>query len=154
LTSKNTDDVSVESNPDMTITGFLPKASGGRKIKSNETGKFSIKNKIGFFIATQIQSIQDGKLTVSGSRVYALNGVVNNVTVSGIVDQALLTGRDIESSNVANFQMQVSGKRQLMNLQFQPLTPDGKASAELTEQQKQQLIIEYLQKIISEQERP
>ena len=154
LTSQNTDNVSVESNPDITITGFLPKASGSRKIKGDETGKFSTKSKIGFSIATQVQNIQNGKLTVSGNRAYVLNGVVNNVTVSGIVDQALLIGRGVDSSDVANFQMQVSGKRQLMNLQFQPLAPDKQASAELTEQQKQQLIIEYLQKIISEQERP
>jgi len=154
LTSQNTDNLSLESNPDVTITGFLPKANGSRKIKGAETGKFGAKSKIGFFIATQVQNIQNGKLTVSGSRVYVLNGVTNSVTVSGIVDQALLAGRDIDSSDVANFQMQVSGRRQFMNLQFEPLAPDSPASAALTEQQKQQLIIEYLQKIISEQERP
>ena len=154
LTSQNVDNVSVESNPDITITGFLPKASGSRKIKGDESGKFTSKSKIGFFIAAQVQDIQNGKLTVSGNRIYVLNGVLNSITVSGIVDQALLVGRDVDSSDVANFQMQVSGKRQLMNLQFQPLAADSQASAELTEQQKQQLIIEYLQKIISEQERP
>jgi len=154
LTSQNTDNVSVESSPDITITGFLPKAAGGRKIKGDETGKFSAKSKIGFSIAAQVQNVQDGKLAVSGSRAYVLNGVVNSVTISGIVDQALLVGRGVDSSDVANFQMQVSGKRQLMNLQFQPLEADGQASGQLTEQQKQQLIIEYLQKIISEQERP
>jgi len=154
LTSQNTDNVSVESNPDITITGFLPKASGSRKIKGDGAGRFSTKSKIGLLIAAQVQDVQNGKLTVSGSRAYVLNGVVNTITVSGIVDQALLVGRDVDSSDVANFQMQVSGKRQLMSLQFAPLAADSQASAELTEQQKQQLIIEYLQKIISEQERP
>ncbi|MCL2026142.1 MAG: flagellar basal body L-ring protein FlgH [Leptospirales bacterium] len=154
LSSQNNDSVSIESNPDVTITGFLPKASSSRKIKGDDKGKFAAKSKIGFFIATQVQNIQNGKLTVSGTRTYVLNGVANSIAVSGVVDQALLTGRDVDSSDVANFQMQVNSRRQLMNLQFQPLQPDSPASAELTEQQKQQLIIEYLQKIISEQERP
>lgn len=155
LSSQTTDNVSVDSEPDTTITGFLPKVTGSKKIKGDDTGKFGLKEKVGFSIAAQIQNVQgDGKFAVAGTKVYTFNGVANTIAVSGIVDPVMLRGRKIDSVNVAGFQMQISGRRQLMNLEFPPLEADGTAGTELTEQQKQQLIIEYLRKMITEQARP
>ncbi|MDR3237431.1 MAG: flagellar basal body L-ring protein FlgH [Spirochaetia bacterium] len=154
VTSQSTDNLSIESNPDVTITGFLPKAAGDKKIKGDESGKFSVKGKVGFSIAAQVQEVQNGKLVLTGSRVYVFNGVINTITVSGIADPILLSGREVDSWNVANFQIQITGRRRPINLQFAPPAVEGQATTEFTEQQKQQLIIEYLQKIITEQAKP
>ena len=155
ISSQTTDNVAIESEPDMTITGFLPKVYSNKKIKGDDGGKFGVNGKVGFSIATLIQNVQpDGKFAIAGTKVFVLNGVANTIAVSGVIDPGMLKGRDIDSGSVAGFQLLISGRRQLMNLQFPPLTADGQAQIELTEQQKQEMIIEYLRRMITEQNRP
>jgi hypothetical protein len=145
---------SIDTGPDMTITGFLPKVSGHRNVKGNESTQFNGRGRINFSIATQVQNRQpNGKLAIAGNRVYAFNGVANTLTVTGIVDPALVRGRSVDSSNVASLRIQIQGSREGLNLPVPRLGPNDKAGYNLTEQQKQELIIRYIQKLINEQTR-
>jgi hypothetical protein len=46
--------------------------------------------------------------------------------------------------------MEIRGLKQGINLQRPPLQKDEKASTSLTEQEKQQIIIDYLKKMLGE----
>ena len=108
---KSGENGSIESSPDMTITAFLPKISSSKNIKGDNSTKFNGKGKINFSIATQVQNRQnDGKLAIGGNRIYSFNGVTNTITVTGIVDPALVKGRDVDSTDVANLRNTDTGK--------------------------------------------
>jgi len=89
-------------------------------------------------------------LSVAGSRTYTFNGVTNIITVTGLVDPALMKGRVIDSNSVADFTLEVRGLKQGINIQRLPLKKDEKADTALTEQEKQLIIIDYLKKMLGE----
>lgn len=140
----------ISSNPDMTITGFLPKVSANRKITNDDSTQFAGKQKLSFSIAVRVLNRAGNMLNVAGSKTYTFSGVTNIVTVTGLVDPALMKGRAIDSNNVADFTLEIRGVKQGINLQRPPLKKDETASANLTEEEKQRIIIEYLKKMLGE----
>lgn len=140
----------VSSNPDMTITGFLPKVSADRKITNDDMTQFAGKQKIAFSIAVRVLNRVGNMLNVAGSKTYTFSGVTNIVTVTGLVDPALMKGRAIDSNNVADFTLEIRGLKLGINLQRPPLKKDEKADASLTEEEKQRIIIDYLKKMLGE----
>jgi flagellar basal body L-ring protein FlgH len=140
----------VSSNPDVTITGFLPKVSASKKINNDDSTQFSGKGKISFSIATRVLRRVGPMLSVAGSRTYTFNGATNIITVTGLVDPALIKGRAIDSNSVADFSMEVRGLKQGINIERLPLKKDEKADTALTEQEKQLIIIDYLKKMLGE----
>ena len=140
----------VSSNPDVTITGFLPKVSANRKFSDDDTTQFTGRGKFSFSIATRVLNRVGAMLNVAGSRTYTFNGVTNIVTVTGLVDPALLKGKSIDSSNVVDFTLELRGVRQGINIARPPLKQGETASSSLTEQEKQQIITDYLRKMLGE----
>jgi flagellar basal body L-ring protein FlgH len=140
----------VSSNPDVTITGFLPRVAATKKINNDDSTQFAGKGKISFSIATRVLNRVGPMVSVAGSRTYTFNGVTNIITVTGLVDPALMKGRAIDSNSVADFTLEVRGLKQGINLQRLPLKKDEKADAALTEQEKQLIIIDYLKKMLGE----
>ena len=140
----------ISSNPDMTITGFLPKVSANRKITNDDSTQFAGKQKLSFSIAVRVLNRAGNMLNVAGSKTYTFSGVTNIVTVTGLVDPALMKGRAIDSNNVADFTLEIRGVKQGINLQRPPLKKDETANANLTEEEKQRIIIEYLKKMLGE----
>ena len=140
----------ITSNPDMTITGFLPKVSANRKITNDDSTQFAGKQKLSFSIAVRVLNRAGNMLNVAGSKTYTFSGVTNIVTVTGLVDPALMKGRAIDSNNVADFTLEIRGVKQGINLQRPPLKKDETANANLTEEEKQRIIIEYLKKMLGE----
>jgi len=148
---KNTVTSSLSSSPDLTITGFLPKVNGTKAMKSDDTTQFGEKGKFNFTIAAQLQNrTPDGKFTVAGTRVYAINGAASTVTVTGLVDPVLVKGRNVDSDKVANFRIEIRSTREGLRLQRPALKEGENAQVSLTEAEKQRLIIDYLEKMINE----
>jgi flagellar L-ring protein precursor FlgH len=148
MSNKSTSAVSV--NPDMTITGFLPKIASDRKINHDDSTQFAGKGKFSFSVAARVRNRVGTMLNVAGSRTYAVNGVATVVTVTGLVDPVLLKGRSIDSNNVADFNLTITGVKQGITVQRPALKKDETASANLTEAEKQKIIIDYLQKMLGE----
>ena len=140
----------VSSNPDMTITGFLPKVAMQKKVTNDYATQFQAKGKLAFSVATRVLNRVGPMLNVAGSRTYTLNGVTNIITVTGLVDPALMKGRAVDSSSVADFTLEIRGIKQGINIQRPPLKKDETASSNLTEQEKQAIIIDYLRKMLGE----
>ena len=140
----------VSSNPDMTITGFLPKVAMQKKVTNDDATQFQAKGKLAFSVATRVLNRVGPMLNVAGSRTYTLNGVTNIVTITGLVDPAMMKGRAVDSSSVADFTLEIRGIKQGINIQRPPLKKDETASSNLTEQEKQAIIIDYLRKMLGE----
>jgi flagellar L-ring protein FlgH len=140
----------VSSTPDMTITGFLPKVSATKKITNDDSTQFTGKGKLSFSIATRVLNKVGALLSVAGSRTYTFNGASNIITVTGLVDPVMMKGRAIDSNSVVDFTMEIRGLKRGINIQRQPLKKDEKADTALTEQEKQLIIIDYLQKMLGE----
>jgi len=147
----NTSSSEVISNPDITITGFLPSVSSNRNLKNNESTSFSGNSNMEISIAAVITGRQNnGNAVFSGSRSYSFNGVLTTVGINGIVDPKYITGGSVDSWNVANFGIQITGRREGLTIRPPQLEEGGTASAVLTEEEKQRIIIDYLEKIIRE----
>jgi flagellar L-ring protein FlgH len=148
MSNKSTSAVSV--NPDMTITGFLPKIASDRKINHDDSTQFAGKGKFTFAVAARVRNRVGNMLNVAGSRTYAVNGVATVVSVSGLVDPVLLKGRSIDSINVADFNLTITGVKQGIAIKRTALKKDELASPNLTEEEKQKIIIDYLEKMLGE----
>lgn len=148
MSNKSASQISV--NPDMTITGFLPKVASDRKVNHDDSTQFAGKGKFTFSIAARVTGRAGNMLNVAGSRTYSVNGVATVVNVAGLVDPALLKGRSIDSRNVANFSLTIAGVKQGVAIKRPALKKDEQASTNLTEEEKQKIIIDYLEKMLGE----
>jgi len=149
LTNNTSSD--VKTNPDMTITGFLPKISSNKNIKNNESTNFSGNSKIDISIAARVTEKQgNGFSVLNGARIYTFNGVTNTIQVTGIIDPKLLNAGSIDSDHIADFRIQITGRKEGLTIRKGQVTEGNKAGTELTEPEKQQIVIDYLEKMIRE----
>ena len=147
----NNSSTDIASNPDMTITGFLPKIASNKNIKNNESTKFTGNSKIEFSIAARVTEKQNNGLSViSGSRIYTFNGVTNTIQITGIIDPKLLNAGEINSEQIADFRIQITGRKEGLTIRKGQVAEGEKAGVELTEPEKQQIVIDYFEKIIRE----
>ena len=143
----------IASNPDVNITGFLPKVSADKKTNLNDSTDLSSKGNLAIDIAAQITGKNnDGTYAIRGVKEYAFNGVANRFDASGILDSALLNGRMIRSGDLVNFRLGIATTKQGldMNLQRPPLKENETPKAELTDTEKQKIILDYLNKMLNE----
>ncbi|HNX24924.1 MAG TPA: flagellar basal body L-ring protein FlgH [Spirochaetota bacterium] len=141
----------VISNPDMTITGFLPKISSNKNIKNNESTNFNGNSKIDIAIAARVTEKQNnGFSVISGVRIYTFNGVTNTIQVAGIIDPKLLNAGSIDSEMIADFRIQITGRKEGLTIRKAQVAEGEKAFTDLTEPEKQQIVIDYLEKMIRE----
>lgn len=141
----------VISNPDMTITGFLPKISSSKNIKNNESTGFNGNSRIDIAIAARITEKQNnGYSVINGLRTYTFNGVTNTIQVAGIIDPKLISAGTIDSGMIADFRIQITGRKEGLTIRKSQVAEGEKAFTDLTETEKQQIVIDYLEKMIRE----
>lgn len=141
------------STPDKNITGFLPKASANSKRNNAGTTKVRGANNLKIAIpATITENAKYGKYKITGERQYSFNGVSSRFSISGIIDPAILQGRQVDSGDIAEFNLSIRGFREGagINVTRPDLKKDETAKTDLTEQEKQKIIIDYLNKTINE----
>lgn len=141
----------IMSNPDVTVTGFLPKISANKSFKNNEATSFDGSSKIAVSIATRITERQaNGISVITGSRTYSFNGITHTLAVRGVIDPRMINGGVIDSDNVADFVIQISGRKEGLTIRKNQLAEGEVSKFELTEQEKQSIVIDYLEKMIRE----
>lgn len=151
LETKN--DSTINSTPDVNITGFLPKVSAEQNSNNKDTVKMDGKTNLSLTVAASVTGAAgQGRYNITGYKEYSFNGVVTRFTVTGVISPKVLKGMRVKSENIVNFRLIVTGVKNGINLQLQrqALAEGDSASSELTEQEKQALIIDYLRKIINE----
>ncbi len=146
---KNT--LNFSSNPDKTITGFLPNVAADKSSSNSGNLKYDGKNSIKLSIATTVTSrAANGQLNLRGSRSYQFNGANTSIQISGAVDPTFIDGRGVDSAAVSNFRISVNGSKSGINLNRPALKPDETASTTLNENEKNRIVIDYLQKVLGE----
>jgi flagellar basal body L-ring protein FlgH len=153
ITFNNDNSYNIISNPDTTITGFLPKISSNKKLSSTDKADFSGKGGLNISIAsTVVNRMGNGKLTITGIREYSFNGKINRFVVSGIVDPELIKGRSVLSKNVADFKLEIRGllEKGDINIERAKLKEGEASSTTLNEDEKQKIITDYLNKMLRE----
>lgn len=152
LDIENKSTSSVSSTPDTTITAFLPAVNSNKNITHNDGVKVESRGNLTMRIGASIGARQnDGTYLLQGTKTYVFNGVANTIAVSGRVNPLVMDGSTVKSDSVINFQLTINTATQGLNLNLQrQLEEDATASSELTEEEKQQIITDYLQKMLSE----
>lgn len=153
LTVNSDSSFSFTSNPDGTVTKFLPHASGNKQ--SVNKGKTSVNGaaKMYFSIpATVTKKLKNNQFEIAGAKEYALHGVVNRFQVAGIVDPSLMRGRGIDSMDIAAFRLSLRGYKEGAGIEIKrgALKDKEAAGVTLTEDEKQKIIVDYLTKVINE----
>lgn len=141
------------SNPDKGITGFLPKAAASRKRNNVGNTKVRGANNLRISIpATITENAKFGKFKINGERQYSFNGVSSKFIISGVIDPVILQGRQVDSADIAEFNLNIHGFREGAGVSVTrpELKKDETAKTDLTEQEKQKIIIDYLNKTLNE----
>ncbi len=144
---------SVSSNPDGKLTPFLPPVSSNRNSQARNSTSVTGRGNMTIQMAARVaEELPDGKYRIQGTRTYSFSGIANVFTVTGIVDPVLLKGRKITSKDIANMRLDIRGVKEGagINVQRPPLEEDEAASATLTEEEKQAIIVDYLQRMLGE----
>ncbi len=125
--------------------------ASNKNYTNKETTTFTGNSKIELSIAARVTGLQQNRFAViAGTRTYVFNGVTNRITVTGLVDPALISSRSIESDYISNFRIQITGQKEGLTIRKAGLPAGESATSELTEEEKQRIIIDYLEKIIRE----
>ncbi len=147
------DSFSVSSNPDGNLTPFLPPVQSSRNSQTRNSTAVTGRGNMTIQMAARVtEQLPGGNFRIQGTRTYAFSGIANIFTVTGIVDPVLLKGRMISSADIADMRLDIRGVKEGagINIQRPPLEEDEAASTTLTEEEKQDIIIDYLQKMIGE----
>ncbi|MDA3901587.1 MAG: flagellar basal body L-ring protein FlgH [Spirochaetes bacterium] len=152
LNVENSKNSSVNAIPDTTITAYLPPVNSNRNITHQDGVKVESRGNIALRVAVTVNNLQDdGTYTIAGAKSYTFNGVSNQMNVTGRVHPRSIKGNSISADHVVNFALTINSVTRGLGLNLQrTLEEDEPASVELTEQQKQQIITDYLQKMVDE----
>ncbi len=141
------------ANPDRNITSFLPKASTDKRMTTKGATKVDGMGAFHVSIPASVaEKLQYDKFRIEGVREYSFNGIANRLTVTGVVDPSFVKGRQIDSGDVANLRFAVVGIREGAGVDIKrpALKENEKASTELSEDEKQKIIVDYLKKVLNE----
>ena len=156
LIFNNDNSYNIVSSPDSTLTGFLPKIASQKKVTNSDKADLSGKGGLKLTIASRVVNrLADGKLAIAGAREYSFNGKINRFAVTGVVDPELVKGRSVVSNNIADFRFEIRGllERGAVNVERAPLQEGEASSTGLTEEEKQRIITDYLNKMLREMSR-
>jgi hypothetical protein len=143
----------IISNPDANITPFLPRISSTKSKTDNNKSSFISSGSLNLSVASRItEKLNDGKFRIAGTKEYIFNGVINRFRVIGIIDPALVKGRTVQSKAVADFILDIRGITEKGAILIQrPGVKEGETSSvNFNEQEKQNIVIDYLNKMINE----
>ncbi len=150
---ENKTNTTISSEPDVNITGFLPKVSASKTIDNKDNLKLDGRTNMRITVATSVTGTAgNGTYNINGFKEYVFNGVLTRFTVTGVVNPAMLDGRKIKSENVINFRLNIQSAKSGINLPLERAAlEEGKgADSSLTEEEKQAIILDYLRKMLNE----
>ncbi|MFW6366730.1 MAG: flagellar basal body L-ring protein FlgH [Spirochaetota bacterium] len=152
LDVENETSSSVNTSPDTTITAFLPSVSSSKDISHGDSVNVESRGTLSMKIGASLGARQaDGTFPIAGTKSYVFNGVANTIAVSGRINPENMDGAAIQSSSVLDFQLTINTTTQGLNLNLdRQLEEEESASTELTEEEKQLIITDYLERMIEE----
>lgn len=153
--------ITVKLVPDQTITDFLPPADVNRSITNKTTDKVKATGRVQFRMAVSVNgNPENNTVTFSGSKLLAVEAGRSRqqIQVTGRIHvEDIQAGRMIQSEDIADLQIQIQGTPvpQDFNLPMkqEPGANPGdpaQPSANLTDAEKQQILLDYLNRILGE----
>ncbi len=143
----------IISNPDANIMPFLPKASANKKMNNKDATSITSGSNLKITIpATVTKELKNNNFQITGDREYVFNGISSRFILTGVIDPSYLKGRTIQSADIASFRLNIRGAREGAGVEIKrpKLQEKEAASFKLTEPEKQEIIVDYLKKIINE----
>ncbi|MBL8020136.1 MAG: flagellar basal body L-ring protein FlgH [Leptospirales bacterium] len=154
----NNEEAKVKLTPDKSITDFLPPANVDRNISGRQESRARGRNKVTFRMGVTVSRVDGDTIEFSGSRLIAPDDGKSRAQfqVSGQVHRQDINGsRTIKSTDVAGLQILMRGGPipQNKNLPMKnQADPNGAAqpSAAPTPAEKEQMLLQYLNRILGE----
>ncbi|WP_061266487.1 flagellar basal body L-ring protein FlgH [Leptospira interrogans] len=160
LESNADETLTLKAMPDKKIIPDMPSYNNDRTITRKNKGKIKSSGKIKGNLTVLVTAIDPntGLLNVQGQKVSVINGEENSLLLSGTVSPEFVEkDLSIDSDKIANLQLNFNGK--IKPQQVSPLisiktitNPDGSVTtkAELSEEEKQRLILNQLNRLLGE----
>ena len=158
-TDKNNDTTTV---PDKKMSSELAPYASSYSFVGNNKGKYKTSGNLKGFIQAIITEIDpvSGNISLEGSKQINLDGDIKSIRVTGIVSSENISKKSISSDKIANLNIVIRGKITDKNIQNPEIEMkyktdaegNEKASAELSENEKQELLLKYLKRILGESE--
>ncbi len=155
------EDITIKIVPDQSLTPFLPPADSTKSITNKTTADVESDSHIRFRMAVTVSDdVENETVTFTGTKLLAQeNGRTRQLfQVSGRVHIGdIQPGRRIDSEAVADLQITVTGLPIPQTKDIPLKTVPGEnpgdpavPSAELSEREQQQLLLEYLNRVLGE----
>lgn len=151
----------IKMAPDKKITEFLPPANVDKSLTGSSKGRLKSRGRIRFKMAVTVEDVDEGETVhFRGNRLIAYESGKNRqeIVISGKVSKSdVSVKREIKSSSVADLRIEIQGGPVPASKNIQMKTaPDGEPgeppvpSANLSDGEKQQILLEYLNRILGE----
>ncbi|MCG6193808.1 flagellar basal body L-ring protein FlgH [Leptospira sp. FAT2] len=160
LESNADETITLKSMPDKKIIPDMPSYNNDRTITRKNKGKIKSLGKVKGNLTALVTAIDPntGLLTIQGQKVNVINGEENSLALSGTVSPEFVEkDSSINADKIANLQVNFNGRinRQQVNppIALKSVTnPDGSVTvkAELSEEEKQRLILNQLNRLLGE----
>lgn len=156
------DEVQIKMVPDSKLFEFLPPADDTRTITEKKDARIRSRGRLVMDLAVTIQNIDQntGTVTFSGTKLLAYQqGTARQaVQVTGRINAGdIMPGKTVHSSRVADLQVVIQGgpdaQRDNIPMKQNPGENPGdppQPSAELSDAEKQRILLEYLNRILGE----
>ncbi|EQA73080.1 flagellar basal body L-ring protein FlgH [Leptospira noguchii] len=160
LESNADETLTLKAMPDKKIIPDMPSYNNDRTITRKNKGKIKSIGKIKGNLTVLVTAINPntGLLTIQGQKVNVINGEENSLLLSGTVSPEFVEkDLSIDSDKIANLQLNFNGKIRPQQvsppISIKTITnPDGSVTtkAELSEEEKQKLILNQLNRLLGE----
>jgi len=153
------ENATIKITPDKSITDFLPPADTDKSITGKDKVKIKAKGLLSFRMAVTVTAKNEGgTLKIRGGRsiAYESGRARQRITVSGSVNrQDVSANRIVHSSEVADLAIVIVGSPipQTDNIRMKQIPGSGgtmQPKAELSEEEKQRLLLDYLNRLLGE----
>ena len=132
---------------------FIPTFSPTRKIGTKSDSKVSISHKINLIVAAQVEEVDvSGQIFLRASKIIQINDEQSSISISGYVMPKNIKNGRVESALLKDAVISIHSNhlKTALNIPEKVLQEGETASPDIPEQQKQTLIIDYLNNILGE----
>lgn len=152
--SNQSDEARVKATPDKSLTEFLPPANADRTITGKQESRTRSRGRMTFRMGVTVSKVTEDRIEFTGLRVISPeDGRVRfEVQARGTVHrQDIGSDRTIRSQDVSQFQLLMKGGP-IAQSQGLPMkqNPDGTTSAAPSQQEKEQMLLNYLNRVLGE----
>ena len=151
----------VKMTPDKDLMSFLPKANSEKSITEKDKIRIRARGRVRFRAAVSIVGkVENGVIQFQGSKTIGVEAdkAQQVITISGRVNaDDIASDRTIKSSDVANLVIHikglpVAGTKNITMKTEESTDPNApqKKSAKLSDDEKQQLLLNYLNRVLGE----